>query len=278
MAIAREPGTRLPKVPGTSLSGVARSYAAIRFREPDCAGQGGHCQKPACPVCYAFGSVRTSGGSQTGNAGTVNLHDAQILLFPVSTSIGPIWVTTSDRLNDAGFTSTLVPNGDEVVLTTKASGDLGLNLGWLLLPAKYGADVCLPDDVASPDGWEAIANRMGIVNDKIFSQVVNSNLEVRTSVSIDPTTGAAADGALFTYEAIPRATWLVSDLIQDDYRGGFQAVAAASGKPQADLPIDVAIQGLKLAELLGVGGMGTRGFGRIKIAHDWRVEHELIGN
>ncbi len=30
MTIAREPGTNLPKIPGTSLAGAARSYAAMR--------------------------------------------------------------------------------------------------------------------------------------------------------------------------------------------------------------------------------------------------------
>ena len=29
LSIAREPGTKLPKIPGTSLSGAARSYAAM---------------------------------------------------------------------------------------------------------------------------------------------------------------------------------------------------------------------------------------------------------
>jgi CRISPR-associated protein Cmr4 len=29
--------------------------------------------------------------------------------------------------------------------------------------------------------------------------------------------------------------------------------------------------GLELAEYLGIGGMGTRGFGRIRIMADWEV-------
>jgi CRISPR-associated protein Cmr4 len=54
--------------------------------------------------------------------------------------------------------------------------------------------------------------------------VVNSNLEVRTSVSIDPKTGAAEKGALFTYEAIPRAAFLWLDVVVDDYRYAFPAL------------------------------------------------------
>ena len=32
-AIAREPGTKLPKIPGTSLHGAARHYAAYRYNK-----------------------------------------------------------------------------------------------------------------------------------------------------------------------------------------------------------------------------------------------------
>lgn len=274
MAIAREPGTRLPKIPGTSLSGVARSYAAIRFGKPGCAGQGGHCQEADCPVCHAFGSARDSGGTQTGSAGTVNLFDAHVLLVPVATAVGPVWVTTKDRLEEAGFGATSAPTGDEVLCTTPQDNSAlkALNLGWLLLRAEYGAQVTLPEGVTPPDGWDAIANRIGLVSEKVFPQIVNSNLEVRTSVSIDPTTGAAEDKALFTYEAIPRATWLVADLIQDDYRGSFTPKPTSDGGVTAAKPLDVALAGLRLAEWLGVGGMGTRGFGRIRLARDWTVK------
>ena len=48
-----------------------------------------------------------------------------------------------------------------------------------------------------------------IVSDKLFSHIVNDNLEVLTSLRIDPETGSAAEGALFTYEAIPRVTILL---------------------------------------------------------------------
>lgn len=49
--------------------------------------------------------------------------------------------------------------------------------------------------------------------DHIFIHVVNSNLEVRTSVSINPETGAAEEGALFSYEALPRGTVVVWEII-----------------------------------------------------------------
>jgi len=46
LSIVREPGTNLPKIPGTSLAGAARAYAAMQVngKFPGCAGQGGHCR------------------------------------------------------------------------------------------------------------------------------------------------------------------------------------------------------------------------------------------
>src|SRR5436305_7205059 len=39
MTIAREPGTNLPKIPGTSIAGATRSYAAMRYGKPDVSGR-----------------------------------------------------------------------------------------------------------------------------------------------------------------------------------------------------------------------------------------------
>jgi CRISPR-associated protein Cmr4 len=115
---------------------------------------------------------------------------------------------------------------------------------------------------------EEIKGRTVLVSDKLFSQIVNSNLEVRTSVSIDPETGAAADKALFTYEAIPRATILWLDVIEDDFSGRFPENHSKAGELGHQRPLDVVTAGLKLAEMLGIGGMGTRGFGRVRLLNE----------
>lgn len=308
LSIAREPGTRLPKIPGTSLSGAARAYAAYQTNRPWCAGQGqggergsdtdqsaangqtpeangqqrqrkGHCGQAACPVCYAFGSLRSEENQQQGSqqdrrqramAGTVNLFDAHILLFPVTSSAGPVWVSTASRLTDAGFTVSDPPTDDATAKVRLLGNSPMVNLGWLLLGAERGVTIERPSTTAVPDDdWNVVENRLALVTDRIFSQVVNANLEVRTSVSIDPFTGAAETGALFSYEAIPRATWLVSDVIEDDYRGRFQPYQ--DGDIDLKSPFEVARLGLTLAELLGVGGMGTRGFGRLRLVNDWTV-------
>jgi CRISPR-associated protein Cmr4 len=120
--------------------------------------------------------------------------------------------------------------------------------------------------------WQEAQKKIVVVQDALFSQVVNSNLEVRTSVAIDPERGAAEDKALFTYEALPRATFLTAEVVLDDYRSGdngwplgkIEKTAKNNPLPGGSWsgPLEVAKAGLRMIEWLGVGGMGTRGFGR----------------
>lgn len=287
LSIAREPGTNLPKIPGTSLSGVARSYAAMRYENPGCAGQGDHCTKPECPVCYTFGSLEVQeGGKQRAYAGTVNVFDAHLLFFPVHSMVGPVWVTCPERLGLAGLKA--VGDQGEPIELAQDQIALGagieapknqLNLGWLLLTSN-GQTLSLagiPEHWMDKEEWNAIQDRLVLVSDKLFGQIVNANLEVRTSVSINPHTGAAEEGALFTYEAIPRAAFLVSDVVEDDFRQRFQAPAeTAQGNElggEWNSPLDVAHAGMDLIDPLGVGGMGTRGFGRMRVV-GWQEEEE----
>ncbi len=276
LSIVREPGTNLPKIPGTSLSGAARSYAAMRYERPQCAGQGGgdkpekkHCGDPKCPICYTFGNIR---GTEGGNAGTVSLADARLLLFPVHSMAGPVWVTTPSQLEQAGLAVTAPELARGEFVTTLQGWARPLNLGWLLLEHKAG-EVNVNLNGKEVQNWDYVAGRLALVEDGLFSQIVNSNLEVRTSVSIDPTTGAAKEGALFTYEALPRATWLWSDVVEDDYRRAFPEDDDKARQFGHTRPLSVVKAGLELAEYLGIGGMGTRGFGRIRLMSDWEVDH-----
>ncbi len=310
MTIAREPGTNLPKIPGTSLAGAARSYAAMRYGKPEAAGQQSKLKdiqtrdsQNTCPIIYTFGTATDTGGGQAiaggiNQAGTVSIGDAQILFFPVNSMAGPVWVSTIEKVTDAwGQQSLKLPGEieptDERVITSLKNWDKELNLGWLLFASIKGLEIEPPGGVNSRPEWKAISERIVLVTQKLFSQIVNSNLEVRTSVSINPQTGAAEEGALFTYEAIPRAAWLWCDVIEDDYKTNG---AGASKFPPTDKqfkrengkyidnaedplgetwthPIDVVRSGIKLVEYLGIGGMGTRGFGRMRCVADWEANN-----
>ncbi|PID84855.1 MAG: type III-B CRISPR module RAMP protein Cmr4 [Chloroflexi bacterium] len=266
LSIVREPGTRLPKIPGTTLHGAIRQYAAICYDDLSTAG-GGKNQNDRHPVNYTFGSIKEAGGNG-GQSGQVSINDARLLLFPVHSLAGPVWVTCPGILREFGVDKEAPiteKNGAKiqmVALSSDLQAHTHLNLGWLMLP-KTEDTFCWPEEInhVPPE----INSCTALVSDKLFSQIVNSNLEVRTSVSIDPVTGAAADKALFTYEAIPRATILWLDVVEDDFRGTFPADHTKAQELGHTKPLDVVTAGLKLAEMLGIGGMGTRGFGRIRL-------------
>ncbi len=279
LPIIREPGTNLPKIPATSLSGTARAYTAISTNkycwkengiEYSCAGRGGdggekHCGRvnPACPVCVPYGFSKGSGNSIQGLA---QFFDAHILFFPVSTMIGPVWLTSPMALDGLGMQQSFSvdndkfwPIGSEIATVDK------LNFGWLMLEKGTGS-ANLSSLVEIPD---TIRNRVALVSNKLFSQIVNSNLEVRTSVSIDPLTGAAEERALFIYEAIPRGTVFKLDIVYNSGKilkvGGQELKAEGNADVGIDWIKTNVEKGLKLFETLGIGGMNTRGMGRVKI-------------
>jgi len=275
-SIVREPGTNLPKLPATSLSGAARAYAATRYESTTCAGQGSkenpHCGLPQCPICYTFGSLV----GETAYKGTVSIFDARLVFFPVSSLIGPLWVTSPDLLREAGFAlnSLLEPEKNQALLSWDFQGPL--NFGWLMLNGKPLGEGTFPafPHINPPPEWDWLKNRLAILHERLLEIVVNSNLEVRTSVSIDPFTGAAKTGALFTYEALPRWTVLHFNVVQDDYRKANDSTPdwpvkkTRGGTPLGEewnSPLDVVKGGLRLAHWLGVGGMSTRGFGRFRL-------------
>ena len=205
--ICREPGTNLPKIPGTSLAGAARAYAALAYGKPEAGGQHKKwtgLDRKKCPILFTFGTATDETG---GQAGKVSFGDAQILFFPVATMRGPVWVTTKRLLEEFCAVPIADVASDEQIKVTKGIASGQLNLGWLLF-----SDVAELDAVALSEKFAEVSPRLVVVDQSIFPQIVNSNLEVRTSVSISPETGAAEAGALFTYEAIPRDTYLVHEV------------------------------------------------------------------
>jgi len=264
LTIVREPGTNIPKIPGTALHGAIRSYAAYYLAEKTndedkikCAGQGGvagreHCG--SCPICYTFGYSK---GDEQSYSGIVNIGDARIAFFPVYSMYGPVWVTSVGVLKELGVSAEFDVNEDKaqpLFASDKKYINKYINFGWLMMELSNNPAPSVEFEKVPQE----VTNNAYVLSDKLFSIVVNSNLEVRTSVSINPLTGAAESGALFTYEAIPRATVLWMDVVVDDFRKEFPKDQGFNDV------LDVINKGLSLAELLGIGGMGTRGFGRIK--------------
>ncbi|MDR5696082.1 MAG: hypothetical protein QN121_12555, partial [Armatimonadota bacterium] len=96
--------------------------------------------------------------------------------------------------------------------------------------------------------------------------------------SINPETGAAEERALFPYEALPRTTVLVWEIIAKNpkhFKIGQQAIAAVTDPTGVHGVVKKAHPYL---EHLGIGGMGTRGMGRLKVlyANQQDVQEEQV--
>lgn len=247
--IVREPTTDVPKIPGTSLAGVIRAFAVIvkengaksdnekRFQNTD--------------IEKIFGSENRQG--------MMRFYDGQIIFFPVPSIQGIVWITTKELL-EYWLGEIKNKNGAKIKIPEKIEDNAyaikgvdaskSLNLGWLLLEIK---SVVEEKEIVIPSKLNDFIKRAVIVSDKLFSHIVNDNLEVRTSVRIHSTTGTAAGGALFTYEAIPRGTVFGFEMVIDSRKDDITTI---------DSLIEATFPYLKL---LGIGGLGTRGFGRVEL-------------
>lgn len=278
--IVRDPVTRIPKIPGSSLAGVMRAYTAMaKEKYPNCAGlgqpgsdgTGGHCGEADCPVCTVFGFAKGI-GSSGGFAGLASFSDMHVLLFPVASQLGPQWITCPMVLRQTGIAefSELGDLPHQEVVYRKADAQAvpsSLNLGWLFLPVKTDwkqlSEIAQKIDVLGIPGY--IISRLGVVSDKLFTHIVNSNLEVRTSVAIDPATGAAEERALFTYEALPRGTvlfWDVTCRNPKHFKINQDDLTAVDSPEKVR---DVVTDAHSYLEHLGIGGMGSRGMGRLRV-------------
>ncbi|WHE07432.1 type III-B CRISPR module RAMP protein Cmr4 [Thermoanaerobacterium thermosaccharolyticum] len=218
----------------------------------------GHCGH--CIVCKTFGYSKNNKSQQ----GIAFFSDLNIIFFPVYTRKGVMWITSKQLLEFAGIIlrDIELPQGEQVFVITNEESNKGentINLGWLNLPyitKNYQIADELPDDIK-----EYIKNKIVLVPDDLISHIINSNLEVRTSVSIDPLTGASKTGALFTSEAIPRGTIFYGDI-------RLMERPVSNDMPGLSLVKEMIDDVSKYYESFGIGGMVTRGFGRMKVFID----------
>jgi CRISPR-associated protein Cmr4 len=276
--ILRDAATGLPKIPGSSISGASRAsslyslpeeqrktamdYAKGTLDAPNKERVHSGADDPVAQV-YGYAEGSANGSSRIG---MVSFYDAEILAFPVSSVNGPRWVTTPSLLRRAGAKNVPDLKTIECVMV-KQQNSGRLNLGWMLLNTQMNSKYALPTltnavPTDMPSWYGEVNDRLVLVKEDLFPSIVNANLETRTSVSIDFETGAASDGALFTYEAIPRGTLFLGGL-------GFDNDRFANLLPTAEPLVQ---KGVKLACQLGLGGMTTRGFGRMDPL--WELTHD----
>lgn len=266
LTVLRDAATQLPKIPGSSLNGATRAAAIHSLRDDDREKARAYARATLDeqnkkrphpggedPVAQIFGYAEGDSEGQS-RIGLVSFRDAEIFAFPVPTMLGPRWVTTPFLLERAGckVDDQIRPTSEEHIFV-QGTQSIRLNLGWLLLEAEPG-DLPFPKPLASHPSMEHVREHLVLVHENLFPSLVNANLETRTSVSIDFETGAGVDGALFTYEAVPRGTLYRGQVDFDDLR--FPDLFH-KGKTLVE-------HGLELACALGLGAMTTRGFGRMQ--------------
>lgn len=246
--IVREPATGIPKIPGTSIAGAVRSYAVIV--DDDAIDDNNKFDIDAI-----FGTVE--------GQGMLRFYDGQILFFPVNSMQGTVWVTTKELLeywfDQDGTVSVPFPetiDDDKIIALKGINGNNTINLGWLLL--KVQKLVENKKEIKLPDEMNKRLGKIIMVSQKLFTHIVNDNLEVRTSVRIDPETGAAEKTGLFTYEAMPRGTVIGFEICCDERRGKDNSLTYDNISPLLS-------KAYNYLKMLGIGGMETRGFGRLEV-------------
>jgi CRISPR-associated protein Cmr4 len=173
-----------------------------------------------------------------------------------------MWVTSPEQLRIAGISASGIT--ENAVYRPDGRPNKEINLGWLLLEEKqlnerYSELSCR---LGVPD---YILERFAVLPDKLFVHVVNSGLEVRTSVSINPETGAAEERALFSYEALPRSTVLYWEIICKNPKHFRIRDREIEGLNSPDGVYEKTSSANPYLEHLGIGGMGTRGMGRLRV-------------
>jgi len=252
--IVREPVTDVPKIPGTSIAGVVRAFTEIAKEEDE--------NKEEKDKKLKNLNIEDVFGTET-QKGILRFYDGQIIFFPVSSIQGTVWITTKElieywfgQIEDKDGNKIEIPDeiGNEAYTIKRIDTGKPLNLGWLLLEVKKVEN---EKEVVLPSGMDKWVKRIVLVSEKLFSHIVNDNLEVRTSVRIDKTTGTAAEGALFTYEAIPKGIVLGFEIGVDKALAEKRNITTDVGN------IITAVS--PFIKNLGMGGMGTRGFGRLEM-------------
>ncbi len=226
LPIQREPHTKIPIVPGSSLKGVLRDH-------PDFAG--------TKDFLFGVGAGETSGGS----AGALLIGEARVLCFPVRSAKGSFaWITCPLVLKraqrDIGLANTgiTVANEKDVVAGDKVTLNGQVVLEDYTFTAKTDAKLAeLEKELAglvSDPVWKELPGRLVVVADGVFTHFAQSGCEIAQHVAIDDDTGTARDKALFNEETVPSETLFYGVIAEQKINGKNGALvelAKLNGKP-----------------------------------------------
>jgi CRISPR-associated protein Cmr4 len=267
LPLMRMRSTGIPIIPGSSLKGVLRDASASDTVRTDA----------------VFGPRRAKNGPEGDEpseyAGALVVGDARLLALPVRSFVGTFALVTSPLLltlarrdwggrKGGGEAPPPVPSLKKhrarvaslkscVCLHQQASGarvyleDLDLEVD-AEDDAVLGAWAEALQRALPGDERELLARRLVLVDDETMSFLWETAMQVDTRVSIDPDTGTAAKGQLWTEESLPAETLLMGVMAASPSWSPKQAMAASA-------VLDAALGGQ--GTMLQLGGKATVGRG-----------------
>ncbi len=202
LPIARDRATNLPLLPGSSLKGALRARARQALPEE---------------ATRLFGP-ETANASD--HAGALCFTDLHLLLLPVRSVAGTFaWVTSplllarfAREAELAGIEKLpkLPEPGSQAAITTEGSL---LHVGAKVILEEFDlsrqpgaeawAEALAPRVFADPTWQGLLKKRLCVVSDDVMSFFGQHGTDIVTRVSIDPETGTARDGQLWTEENLP---------------------------------------------------------------------------
>lgn len=281
LPLARMKATGIPFIPGSSLKGVLRELRRPRDTAGDTRGLHD----------AVFGPRRAKPGPEGDEpgdyAGALVVGDARLLALPVRSFVGTFALVTSPLLlalarrdlgGDAGAWPKVEPLDPRIARVASVKASAVVYGADTAEPRVYLEDLDLsvaPEHDAALDAWAQglagvlpeteralLTKRLVLVDDETMSFLWETATQVDTRVSIDPDTGTAAKGQLWTEESLPAETLLVGVM------GATGTFNPAPRKLAADAVLDAALGGE--GTVLQLGGKATVGRGRCRLL-TWRA-------
>lgn len=243
LPIQRERTTNYPMVQGSGIKGALRSQLKEKANDE-----------------LFFGiTLPTKENNHNKDrdafAGAISVGDARIVLFPIRSLMGVFAYATCPHVlarlkRDVGNIDDLpIPSveGEKALTTTRSAIEAGgsVVLEEFSFKAQRDAQV---DQIAQwlkanalPEGddyayWRAkLLTSLVILPDDAFKDFVTTSTEIITRVRLDSATKTVADGALWTQEALPADTLLLSRIVLSDRQNVTPQAVANSFDPRIQI-------------------------------------------
>ncbi len=267
LPIQRERHTSFPKIEASSLKGAIREAFEERMGEKE--------------IDILFGP---EDAGNEGFAGAMGFSDARILLFPVKSVKGVFaWITCPYVLRRFKEDLELCRGNDGLLQALKNIKENTISSGNILINEKvileeYAFSVSnnnstrnIANKISEVLGIPDIADKMVILKDDDFRDLVNLSTEVITRIKIDNETGTVQTGALFTEELLPAETVMYSIVfsskafLSKDKRKEYSSVEFLKEDDEENSIMSFFAKTIEDLKVIQIGGDATLGKGIVNV-------------